>query len=98
MGTTKVTFTLDDAALSCLRDAAERLSLPKSEIVREAIMEFHDRIGRLSERERVALLRAFDELVPVIPTRSATEVDREIAGIRTARRAGGRTTRLKGNL
>lgn len=90
MGTTKVTFTLDVAALNCLKDASERLSLPKSEIVREAIMEFHDRIGQLSERERISLLRAFDEFVPEIPARPSAAVDREIGAIRIARRRGGR--------
>jgi hypothetical protein len=48
------------------------------------------KIGRLSERERVRMLRAFDELVPRIPARSAVEVDRELRAIRRARRAGGR--------
>jgi hypothetical protein len=67
MATIKVTFTLDETALSRLQDASARLSLPKSEIVREAILEFHDRIGRLSEREHASMLRAFDELIPKIP-------------------------------
>jgi hypothetical protein len=95
MGTTKVTFTLDELSLTRLKDASARLSLPKSEIVREAIMEFHDRLGRLSERERVALLRVFDELVPRIPKRSSDETDAEIAGIRDSRRAGGRAASSK---
>lgn len=42
--------------------------MPKSEVVREAILEFH-RIGRLGEREPTALLRVFDDLVPKIPPR-----------------------------
>ena len=67
MATTKVTFTLDETALSRLQDASSRLALPKSEIVREAILEFHDCIGRPSERERTSMLRAFDDLVPKIP-------------------------------
>jgi hypothetical protein len=90
MAATKVTFTLDDATVARLRDAAERLSLPKSEIVREAILEYYERIGRLSERERSRLLRTFDEVVPRIPPRSARQVDRELRAIRQARRAGGR--------
>jgi hypothetical protein len=87
---TKVTFTLDDAAISCLQDAAVQLSKPKSEIVREAIHEYYDRMGRLSERERLAMLNAFDTLVPAIPPRSQQETDAEIAAIRASRRAGGR--------
>jgi hypothetical protein len=52
--------------------------------------ECYDKIGRLSERERIQLLRAFDEMVPRIPAGSATEVDRELSSIRQARRGGGR--------
>jgi hypothetical protein len=64
MMTTKVSFTLDQVAMEKLQDAATRLALPKSEIVRKAILEFHDRLGRLTETERFVMLRAFDELVP----------------------------------
>ena len=90
MATTKATFTLDETALSRLQDASSRLALPKSEIVREAIIEFHDRIGRLSERERTSMLRAFDEFIPKIPTRQPEAVDRELSDLRKGRRAGGR--------
>lgn len=90
MATTKVTFTLDDLSLARLNDSAARLSMPKSEVVREAIMEFHERIGRLSERERATLLRAFDSLVPKIPERALAEVDQEIEDLRLSRRDGGR--------
>lgn len=92
MATTKVTFTLDDTAVARLGEAAERLALPKSEIVRNAILEYYDRIGRLSERERLTMLRTFDELVPKIPSRPAAAVRREIAEVRRARRSGGRRT------
>jgi Ribbon-helix-helix domain len=90
MATTKVTFTLDRISIDRLQDAAERLAVTKSEIVREAIVEFHDRIGRLSERERSKMLSVFDELVPRIPERDAAAVDRELAEVRRARKAGGR--------
>ena len=93
MAATKVTFTLDRISIEKLHDAADQLAVPKSEIVREAIMEFHDRLGRLSERERSAMLRTFDELVPRIPRRSAAAVDRELADVRQARKTGGRRTR-----
>jgi hypothetical protein len=79
-----------------LRNASARLALPKSELVREAIIEFHERIGRLSERERAGMLRAFDELIPKIPSRSAAAVDRELSALREARRAGGRRTAQRG--
>lgn len=93
MATTKVTFTLDRISMQRLQDAADRLAMPKSEIVREAIMEFYDRLGKLSDRERSALLRSFDELVPKIAPRSTAAVDRELAEVRQARKAGGRRTR-----
>ena len=92
MAAIKVTFTLDAESLARLNDSASRLSMPKSEVVREAIMEFHERIGRLSERERAALLRAFDSLVPKIPKRALAEVDQEIEDLRLSRRDGGRGT------
>ncbi len=90
MASTRVTFTLDQPTITCLQQAAERLSLPKSEVVREAIHEFAGRIGKLSERERLKMLRAFDELVPAIPTRDIRSVQRELRDIRKARRGGGR--------
>ena len=92
MATTKATFRLDEMAITRLQEAALRLGLPKSQIVRRAILEFYDRTGRLSERERQRMLRAFDELVPKIPPRPARAVENELATLRKARRAGGRRT------
>ena len=85
-----MTFTLDDATVSRINDAALRLSVPKSEVVREAISEYHERIGQLSERERLRLLNTFDEMVKRIPARDAAAVDGELRALRKARRAGGR--------
>ena len=90
MATVKVTFTFDRETIARLEDAADRLALPKSEVVREAILEFHDRIGKLSERERLRLLRTFDEVIPAVPSRDVREVERELRSIRQARRSGGR--------
>lgn len=90
MATIKVTFTLDRATVSRLEQAAARLALPKSQVVREAILEYYERVGRLSERERLSLLRTFDEVVPRIPSRDVREVERELRAVRQARRAGGR--------
>jgi hypothetical protein len=59
-------------------------------------LEFHDRIGRLSERERNAMLRAFDDLIPKIPARPAAAVERELAQVRSARRSGGRRMASRG--
>jgi len=90
MAKVRATFTFDQATISRLEDAADHFELPKGEVVRQAILEFHDRIGKLSERERLHLLRTFDEVIPRIPSRDASDVARELRSIRRARRAGGR--------
>ncbi len=90
---TKVTFTVDETTIARLNDAARRLSIPKSEVVREAIHDYHQRIGRLGEAERRRMLADFDRLVPRIPARSSEDVDKEIGEIRRMRRRGGRRTR-----
>ncbi len=95
MAAVKVTFTLDETTVAKLQNAAERLAKPKSEVVRNAIQDFHERIGQLSERERRRMLRAFDELVPKIPVRPAKEAEKEIEELRRVRRTGGRTATLK---
>jgi hypothetical protein len=88
----KVTFTLDEKTVAKLQDASQRLSKPKSEVVREAVVDYHARIGRLSEAERTRILRALDELAPLVPKRPRAEVDRELREVRLARRSGGRRT------
>jgi Ribbon-helix-helix protein, copG family len=88
----KVTFTLDDKTVAELADASRQLAKPKSEVVREAINEYHARIGRLSEQERQRILRALDELAPLVPHRTQGDVVREQRALRLARRAGGRRT------
>ncbi|MBZ5618726.1 MAG: ribbon-helix-helix domain-containing protein [Acidobacteriia bacterium] len=90
MATSKVTFTLDEETVHRIDDAAERLAKPKSQIVREAVADYHSRIGRLSESERQRMLKVFDTLVPLIPARPQHEVDEELREIRRARRSGGR--------
>ena len=85
-----MTFTLDAETVGRLRQASERLAKPQSAVVREAIHDFSERVGRLSERERLRLLQVFDEVVPRIPARPAARVRREIEQISQARRAGGR--------
>jgi predicted transcriptional regulator len=96
MATTKVTFTLDQETLTRLRTAAERLAMPKSAVVREAIRDFGERAGKLGETERRRQLEAFDRLVPMIPKRSRAEVERELDALRRARRAGGRRHGTRG--
>lgn len=91
MATVKMTFSLDERTARRLNQTAERLSLAKSEVVREAIAEYAERAGKLSEAERRRLLRAFDEHVEAIPERPEAEVDRELDELRRARRRGGRS-------
>jgi hypothetical protein len=91
-----MTFTLDVETVTRLRRSAERLSKPQSEVVREAIRDYSERIGKLSETERLALLERFDQVVPRIPRRPLREVDEEIRSIREARRAAGRRRPRKG--
>ena len=95
MATSKVTFTLDPETVRLIADAATRLSKPKSQVVREAIAEYHQRIGKLSESERLRMLKVFDAFVPLIPPRPQSEMDAELREIRRARRHGGRRKRVE---
>lgn len=86
----KVTFTLDDDTVAYLGRTAERLGIPKSQVVREAIRLYGEEAGRLTEEERTRLLDVFDRVTDDIPSRPRSEVERELAEIREARRGGGR--------
>ena len=88
-----MTFTLDAETAARLRQASERLSRPQSAVVRDAIHDFSERVGRLSERERLRMLQLFDELVAPLPSRSMSGARREIKEVRLARRSGGRAGR-----
>jgi metal-responsive CopG/Arc/MetJ family transcriptional regulator len=90
MARVKVTFTLDEATIRRLNETAARLSKPKSEVVREAIQEFHAKSDRLSEAERQRMVRIMKRILAEPPARSQAEVDRELREIRRARRSGGR--------
>jgi len=90
MASVKATFTLDPDTVARLSQAAQRLRRSKSEVVREAILDYSERIEGLGERERRQLLASFDELVPRISQRPAAEVDAELRRVRDARRRGGR--------
>jgi predicted transcriptional regulator len=95
MASIKVTFTVDVETVARLRTAAERLRIPQSQVVREAIAEYGARVGRLSETERTAMLKAFDRLVPAAAARSGAAVDAELRQLRAARRQSGRRTRSR---
>jgi predicted transcriptional regulator len=93
MATVKVTFTLDRKTIERLNQAADRLAIPKSEVVREAIEEYHQRLGRLSEGERQRMLDLLDKHLADIPERPQAEVEKELRTLRKARRAGGRRSK-----
>lgn len=90
MATIKMTFSLDEPTAHRLNEASASLGKPKSEVVREAIRDYAERMGRLSEAERIRLLGVFDEVTASIPERPADEVDAEISDLRRARRRGSR--------
>ena len=93
MAKSKVTFTLDQATVELLARTAERVGKPKSQVVREAIHDYHQRAGSLSEKERHHMLKTFDAITERIPRRSARAVDEELEQIRAARRSGGRAVK-----
>lgn len=90
MASVKVTFTLDVATIEKLSQTASRLSKPKSQIIREAIGDYHAKSDRLSEAERARMLRAIDEMMARPPTRRQPQVDKELLELRHARRSRGR--------
>ena len=81
---------MDEETVHRIDDAAERLAKPKSQIVREAVADYHSRIGRLRESERQRMLKVFDTLMPRIPARPQREVQEELREIRRERQSGGR--------
>lgn len=92
MASVKATFTLDEETVRDLALESDRTGRSKSAVVREAIREHRARADRLSEAERLRMLRAIDELASKVPERTQAEVDAEISEIREARRSGGRRT------
>lgn len=92
MALVKVTFSLAPETVAVLSELADRLGKPKSRVVRDAIHDYHARIDRLTERERVRMLTAFDELSPRLGPRTDKDVEQELEEIRASRRLGGRLT------
>lgn len=85
METKQVTLSLGESTLARLAEMARRLGTSKSQIVRDALREYSERVGRASESERLAMLRVFDELVPKISERPEAEVERELVELRASR-------------
>jgi hypothetical protein len=95
MAMEKITVTLDAATVAMINDAAARLSLPKSRIVRDAVREFHGSIDELSRAEKKEMLDALSLYLPQIATRSRAATERELREIRESRRRGGRRSPSK---
>ncbi len=91
----KVTFTLDDATVATLRRSAERVGKPQSAVVREAIADYADRIGRLSPHEQTRMLQVIDTLMVQPAAASAGSVDAELRALRASRRAASREPRRR---
>lgn len=90
----KVTFSLDDESVSYLNRMSDRLGMPKSQVVREAIQLYGEQMSRLSDEERDRMLTVFDDVTANIPDRPRSEVDEELREIRAARTAGGRESNV----
>ncbi|MCJ7630715.1 MAG: ribbon-helix-helix domain-containing protein [Longimicrobiales bacterium] len=88
----KFTFTLDDETVGALERAAACLGRPKSQVVREAIRQYGEQLDRLPDEERDRMLELFDEVTSGLPERSRSDVERELAEVRRARRSGGRSS------
>ena len=91
----KVTLSLSPETVELLSDAATRLAIPKSKVVRDAIQEFHAGIDRLSSAERARMLAALHEFAATPQTRSDDDVQRELEEIREARHSDSRQTRFE---
>jgi len=91
----KMTFTLDDITVETLKRIAKRLQKTQSFILREAICHYEPHAGQLSKAERKQRVALFDRLIATIPSRSATETDRELREQRLSRRKGWVRTRTK---
>jgi hypothetical protein len=86
----KRTFVLDEESSAYLDRAADRLGVPKSQVVREALRLYGEQLGRLTEAERDRALTAFDRAIARVPDRPREEVAAELSEVARARRSGGR--------
>lgn len=84
----KLTFSLDEATVDALRQAAQRTRKPQSLIVREAIAQYAAREELLPDTERERLLGVLRSIGKRRPTRPQADVDRELKEIRRMRRTG----------
>ncbi len=81
----KVTHSLADATVRLSRRIAERLGKPQSQVV---VAHFAAATDRLSEVERLRMLKVIESIREAPPTRSPKETDAELREIRASRRTG----------
>jgi hypothetical protein len=74
----KCTFVLDDESAVYLARTAQRLGVPKSQVVREALRVYGEQLGRLSDEERDRALAAFDRAIARVPERPREDVQAEL--------------------
>ena len=86
----KVTYTLDEETIARIRTVAARFKKPQSQIVREAVRHYAEHADRLTDEERRERVRRIKAMIARPPTRTAEEVDAELAEIRAVRRLSGR--------
>ena len=81
----RATFSIDESSLLALERSAAALNKSKSEIVREAVIEYDARRDRLSEKERQAKLSVISKLSSLPPDRTEDDVQTELAEIQVQR-------------
>ena len=86
----KVTYSFDEATVARVRHMAERLGKPQSLVVREAVAEYDARTDRLSEVERLRMLKVLDRLRDEPVARQRESVAAEIRELRCSRRESAR--------
>lgn len=81
----KVTFTLDDSTIARLERTAARLGWAKSQVVREAVLEFDSKADKLGSSEQARLLAVVDRIARRQPTCDQAKLDQELSSLRAAR-------------
>ena len=82
----KVTYTIDEETLARIRTTAARFKKPQSQIVREAVRHYAEHTDRLTGEERRERVQRIKAMMARPHTRTAKEVDAELAAIRASRR------------
>ncbi|MBI2889800.1 MAG: ribbon-helix-helix domain-containing protein [Nitrospirae bacterium] len=89
----KATFTFDDETFGSLRRTAERLRIPQSQVVREAVRSYAERSRTLPEEERRRKLRILDTILDRRANKTTSHVDDELRTLGRSRQGYGRKHR-----